>query len=142
MLGSIYNIHFSHLQGDCSSVQSFTDLIFQPPKVGPIELGDDDLIAVYEPTNQSVKTVTRKEFNQMKWTRTLKKVHEKSNNVLNGNPFSSFMFIHHRKLDVFFSFVNFTNPFVIASMNKTKSSTGNNMDLSSVIDYGGYKFRF
>jgi len=54
------------LFGDCSSVQSFTDLIFQPPKVGPIELSDDDLIAVYEPTNQSVKTVTRKEFNQMK----------------------------------------------------------------------------
>ena len=49
-----------------STAQSFTDLIFQPPKVGPVQLGDDDLIAVYEPETQSVKTVTRKEFNQMK----------------------------------------------------------------------------
>jgi len=49
-----------------SSAQSFTDLIFQPPKVGPVQLCDDDLIAVYEPDTQSVKTVTRKEFDQMK----------------------------------------------------------------------------
>jgi len=45
---------------------SFTDLIFQPPKVGPVALGDDDLIAIYEPQTQSVTTVTRKEYNQMK----------------------------------------------------------------------------
>jgi len=48
-----------------SSGQSFADLIFQPPKVGPVELSEDDLIAVYEPTTQSVQTVTRKEFIQM-----------------------------------------------------------------------------
>ena len=45
---------------------SFMNLIFQPPKVGPVALGDDDLIAVYEPQTQSVVTVTRKEYNQMK----------------------------------------------------------------------------
>merc|ERR1719219_1240643 len=45
--------------------QNFTNLIFQPPKVGPVELGDDDLIAIYEPKTQSVITVTRKEFNKM-----------------------------------------------------------------------------
>jgi len=45
--------------------QNFTNLIFQPPKVGPVELGDDDLIAIYEPKTQSVTTVTRIEFNQM-----------------------------------------------------------------------------
>merc|ERR1712002_1031201 len=48
-----------------TSSQSFADLIFQPPKVGPVELGEDDLIAVYEPTTQSVQAVTRKEFIQM-----------------------------------------------------------------------------
>merc|ERR1712142_1001428 len=45
--------------------QSFINLIFQPPKVGPVVLGDEDLIAVYEPETQSVITVTRKEFNKM-----------------------------------------------------------------------------
>merc|ERR1712168_130838 len=45
---------------------SFVDLIFQPPKVGPVTLGDDDLIAIYEPQTQSVVTVTRKEYNLMK----------------------------------------------------------------------------
>jgi len=45
--------------------QSFMNLIFQPPKVGPVELGQTDLIAVYEPETQSVITVTREEFNKM-----------------------------------------------------------------------------
>ena len=55
------------LQGEIPPVarQSFTNLIFQPPKVGPIVLEDDDLIAIYEPETQSVTTVTRKEFNKL-----------------------------------------------------------------------------
>lgn len=47
-----------------SAPQSFANLLFQPPKVGPVALGEDDLVAVYEPETQSIKTVTRKEFNK------------------------------------------------------------------------------
>merc|ERR1711990_454836 len=41
-----------------SASQRTSDLIFQAPKVGRIKLCPDDLLAVYEPETQSIKTVT------------------------------------------------------------------------------------
>jgi len=47
-----------------STAQKSRDLIFQPPKVGKIQLCPDDLLAVYEPKSQGVILVTRKQYDQ------------------------------------------------------------------------------
>ena len=48
-----------------STAQKSSDLIFQPPKVGKIQLCPDDLLAVYEPKTQGVILVTRKQYDQV-----------------------------------------------------------------------------
>lgn len=45
--------------------QKTSDLIFQAPKVGPIKLCPDDLLAVYHPQTQGVILVTRKQYDQV-----------------------------------------------------------------------------
>jgi len=45
--------------------QGFSSLLFVPPKPGPVQFGDDDLLAVYDAEHQTVKTITRKQFNTL-----------------------------------------------------------------------------
>ena len=47
------------------AAQKTSDLIFQAPKVGPIKLCPDDLLAVYHPESQGVILVTRKQYDQV-----------------------------------------------------------------------------
>jgi len=42
--------------------QSFASLLFQPPKIGPVTLSPDDLVAAYDPATQSVVAVKRSQF--------------------------------------------------------------------------------
>ena len=42
--------------------QQTSALIFQPPKVGKIDLSPDDLLAVYHPATQGVVLITRKQY--------------------------------------------------------------------------------
>merc|ERR1712168_269523 len=47
-----------------SAPQKISDLIFQPPKVGPVQLSPDDLLAVYHPPTQGVILVTRAQYDK------------------------------------------------------------------------------
>ena len=55
---------FLHPQG-ISPPQKISDLIFQPPKVGPVQLSPDDLLAVYHPPTQGVILVTRAQYDKV-----------------------------------------------------------------------------
>merc|ERR1711990_33573 len=44
------------------ATQKTSDLIFQAPKVGPIKLCPDDLLAVYDAATQGIILVTRKQY--------------------------------------------------------------------------------
>merc|ERR1719431_2095898 len=44
------------------ATQKTSDLIFQAPKVGPIKLCPDDLLAVYDAASQDIILVTRKQY--------------------------------------------------------------------------------
>jgi len=45
-----------------ADAQNFTSLIFQPPKIGPVVLSPEDLVAVYDPATQSVIAVKRSQY--------------------------------------------------------------------------------
>merc|ERR1711990_811925 len=47
-----------------SAPQKTSDLIFQPPKIGRIDLSPDDLLAVYDAASQGVILVTRQQYDK------------------------------------------------------------------------------
>merc|ERR1712168_583389 len=50
------------LPSSTSAPQQASDLIFQAPKIGKIQLDPNDLLAVYDPATQGVILVTRKQY--------------------------------------------------------------------------------
>ena len=52
------------LQGNAP--QKTSDLIFQAPKIGPVKLCPDDLLAVYDPPTQGVILVTRAQYDKVR----------------------------------------------------------------------------
>ena len=61
------------IQGDISAPavtfsapQKTENLIFQAPKIGPVKLCPDDLLAVYDPPTQGVILVTRAQYDKVR----------------------------------------------------------------------------